>query len=189
MPLLLEKSFPALAREHIRKLAVKSAGEGLELYENYRALYSNRYQPPLMSFCLAHLGDSVAKYCEPGQKSLVARFCLETFAEAAPAFKYIPALAAMLCESLSEDGVKMPPNVEQYFGGRAWASFTRQARLDCCERWTFTQPVSMLIERLDPEIADSFEAEWKVFIETHGGNGPEGSSTTRMMDVSRLINP
>jgi hypothetical protein len=103
----------------------------------------------------------------------VVRECLETLSEALPGFPCVGPLQAMFCESVLSCGYDLPMDVDQIMGGRSWKSFSREEKLDCCERLTYAQPVDMLAERLDPSIPSNFEDEWKAFIENHGGDADD----------------
>jgi len=67
-------------------------------------------------------------------------------------------------------------------GGRSWQSFSREDKLDCCERLTYAQPVDVLVERLDPNISRVFEEQWNETIENHGGT--DSDDDTFLADVS-----
>lgn len=94
-------------------------------------------------------------------------FCLETLSEAFPAFGYISTLQAMFCELVLANGLSLPPKdtLLELMGGRSWYSFSREDKLNCCERLTYVQPVDLLRERLDSNVANDFEREWANFIE------------------------
>jgi hypothetical protein len=107
----------------------------------------------------------------------VIKFCLETLSEALPGFPFVGPLQAMFCESVLSYGHAIPSNAETLMGGRRWQSFTREEKLDCCERLSYAQPTDFLVERLDPKIGVRFEAEWKSFIESHGTDNATMAST------------
>jgi len=58
-------------------------------------------------------------------------------------------------------------------GGRSWQSYSREDKLECCERLTYAQPVDLLVERLDPDFATTFEKEWTKSINRHGSEPEE----------------
>lgn len=202
-PLLEEPNFSTLAREHIRRLVLQNAREGLQLFDTYRQQFGSRFMTPLQAFSLVHLGDTVLKLGTRQDSIQVINFVLETLDEARPGFPFVMPLAAMFCESVIMRNHPLPTGYDAFLGGRSWGSFTREEKLNCCDRLTYTQPIQMLVERLDPEIAESFEEEWKLLIETHGGTGPPGEKTQgdrsvsqprsnspdKAMDMSRFMNP
>jgi hypothetical protein len=120
------------------------------------------------------------------------QFCLDSLREALPGFAYLGPLAAMFCESATANGHALPTEVNRYLGGRSWQSFSREEKLDCCDRLTYVQPIQMLVERLDPGIGSAFEDDWKSFVEAHGGDGPSSSGAMSMdgaMHIHTLMNP
>lgn len=202
--------FTSPSRGHLLDITVQSAKDGLELYQRYRTLYSNRQQPPLLSFCLVHLADTLVRHTDHNVEKVVIQFCLETLSEANPGFPYIGVLQAMFCESIMGRGLSLPPQTTlvELMGGRSRHSFSREDKLDCCERLTYSQPVDLLVERLDPNLADDFERGWKNLNEAHGGfSRPLGSASSlaagasseqqkadeasgnATMRIQRLVNP
>jgi hypothetical protein len=172
-PLLECPNFTLLAQQHIRAITKQSALDGLTAYRSYRNLFTNRYQPPFQAFSLVHLCDVLLRYGNKAESEEVIRLCLETLTEALPGFSCIGPLQAMFCESVLSTGYTLPPDVEKMMGGRRWQSFSREDKLDCCERLTYAQPVDLLAERLDSEISSNFEDEWKAFIENRGNEDAE----------------
>lgn len=158
--------------DHIRSICVSSARQGLELCQRYRYLFSNRYQPPMQAFCLLHLSDLILRQSKQGVEATIL-FCFEMLSESLPGFPMIGPMQAMFCESVLSCGYKLPVNVEKLMGGRTWQSYSREDKLECCERLTYAQPVDMLAERLDPNISEVFEDEWHEHIENHGGSKDE----------------
>ncbi|TLD36309.1 hypothetical protein E2P81_ATG03198 [Venturia nashicola] len=169
VPLLECKEFSAAAMDHIRGVCVSCARQGLELCQRYRCLFSNRYQPPMQAFCLLHLSDLILRQSKQGVEATIL-FCFEMLSESLPGFPMVGPLQAMFCESVLACGYKLPVNVEKLMGGRTWQSYSREDKLECCERLTYAQPVDILVERLDSDMAKVFEDEWHEHIENHGGN-------------------
>lgn len=172
VPLLECKDFSSAAVDHIRGVCVSAAHQGIELCQRYRYLFSNRYQPPMQAFCLLHLSDLLLRQSKTGVESTIL-FCLEMLSESLPGFPMVGPLQAMFCESVLSCGYKLPVNVEKLMGGRTWQSYSREDKLECCERLTYAQPVDLLVERLDDKISKVFEGEWHEHIENHGGNAVE----------------
>jgi hypothetical protein len=168
------------SRDAIRDLTIQNAKDGLDLYYRYRALYTNRYQPPLLAFCLVHLADTIVRYSDPQQDGVV-KFCLETLSEASGGFQYILPLQAMFCETVRERGLPLPPPSQllKFMNGRSRFSLSREEKLDCCERLTYAQPVDLLRERLDPKLAEEFELEWRRLSHDSGVNASRPSGIAR----------
>jgi hypothetical protein len=179
-PLIDFQGFPPLARDHVRVVITQSASEGLKIYQRYREVFTNRYQPPFQSFSLVHLCDIMLRHGPKSDVDWVIRFCLETLGEGLPGFPCAGPLQAMFCESVLGCGHQLPNDVGKLMGGKSWQSFSREDKLDCCERLTYAQPCDMLVEKLDPKINSNFEEEWIAFIEHHGSE--EGGTVKARMD-------
>ena len=166
-PLLEDVKLSDVARDRIQNITIQSAKDGLDLYEKYRSLYSNRQQPHFLAFCLVHLADVMVRHGEKDFGNGIINFCLETLAEAAPGFAFVETLQVMFCERVLGCGLALPPPavLSEVMGMRSWNSFSREDKLDCCERLTYAQPVDLLTERLDPNLASDFEEEWRAFNE------------------------
>jgi hypothetical protein len=126
----------------------------------------------MQAFCLLHLSDLILRQGKLEVDATIL-FCLEMLSESLPGFPMVGPLQAMFCESVISCGYKLPANVEQLMGGRTWQSYSREDKLECCERLTYAQPVDLLVERLDPHIARVFEEEWNEIIENHGASDPD----------------
>ena len=177
-----------MARDRIHNITVQSAKDGLNLYKRYRSLYSNRHQPHFLAFCLVHLADAMVRYGEKDFDNGVINFCLETLAEAASGFEFVGILQVMFCETVLDYGFALPPQaiLSELMGGRYWNSFSREDKLDCCERLTYAQPVDLLTERLDPNLASDFEEEWKAFNEAKREQ-VVGSASASRLDVGENV--
>jgi len=111
----------------------------------------------------------------------------------------------MFCQAAQECGYALPNNIEELMGGRT--RYGPEEMLDTCERVTYTQPVDMLLDRLDQSTTEDFDDAWKAFIESHeqadeerltvasegrGSEGPpslQGSPGTRALRIQALVNP
>lgn len=172
----------------------------------YRKSYSNRYQTPLQGFCLVHLCDTLirCRQSDSDTQDIIA-FCLEMLHEALPGFAFVGPLQAMFCQTVLEQRLLLPKDVNKLMGNRT--QYGPEEFLDVCERVTYSQPVDLLIARLDDTIADRWEREWQDFIEAHGcsGEGEMAMSSTaegtpqprserdspsnRSMQINSLVNP
>lgn len=132
----------------------------------------------------------MVRYSEQHPDESLAIFCLETLSEANGGFAYIGALQAMFCETVVDSGMALPPRerVLEMMGGRNRHSFSREEKLDCCERLTYAQPVDLLVERLDPHLADEFDQEWRSF-SRHSFGGASDPSTSASSDQTATENP
>jgi hypothetical protein len=129
----------------------------------------------------------VVRYGEKDSGNCV-NFCLETLAEAAPGFAFVGTLQAMFCERVLACGLTLPPTavLSEVMSKRGWNSFSREDKLDCCERLTYAQPVDLLTERLDPNLASDFEEEWKAFNEAKREQVVDSASASRL-DVGENV--
>jgi hypothetical protein len=126
----------------------------------------------MQAFCLLHLSDLILRQSKTDVEPTIL-FCLEMLSESLPGFPMVGPMQAMFCESVLSCRYKLPANVEKLMGGRTWQSYSREDKLECCDRLTYAQPVDLLVETLDPAIARVFEDEWNENIENHGGSDPD----------------
>jgi len=108
-----------------------------------------------------HLSEVLLRHNDKAFDDVVVGFCLEVLSEANQSFAFTGPLQAMFCESVLGHGRSLPPpdTLHDVMGGRDWQSYSREDKLDCCERLTYTQPVNLLLEQLDPHLAHELEAE------------------------------
>lgn len=143
-------------------MALQSARLGLQILERYQRVFTNRYQTPLQAFCLVHLCDTLIRQRVNAQEAV--EFCLEMLHEALAGFPFIGPLQAMFCQEAKEYGLALPENLEELMNGRV--TYSTEDMLDTCERITYVQPVDMLVERIDPSMAEEFGKAWQRFIES-----------------------
>ncbi|KAK5015676.1 hypothetical protein LTR60_002761 [Cryomyces antarcticus] len=205
-PLLVYRNFSHPTRVHLQKLVLRNAREGIGLLQKYNRLFSNRYQPPLQAFCLVHLCEALLRSRPANAECYEAiTFCLEMLREALPGFLFLGPMQAMFCQTVVDNGFLLPKNVHELMGGRT--HYGPEDLLDACERTTFTQPIDMLLDRLDPTIENNFEDEWKQFIEQYGASTSDNDTATqrsrsssgstnlgsprsaRSMHINALVNP
>ncbi|TKA77910.1 hypothetical protein B0A49_04301 [Cryomyces minteri] len=203
-PLLDYRDFTRSTHEHIKSIVVQNARDGINLLERYRCLFSNRRQPPLQAFCLVHLSESFIRTCADNSEcQQLILFCLEMLRDVLPGFLFVGPIQAMFCQTVLDFGCLLPKNVSELMGGRT--HYAPEEMLDACGTTTCTQPVDVLLDLLDPSIAQNFEVEWKKFIEgcdaliVDEGGAPNKSSSeelsrgesppsNRSMQINALIN-
>jgi len=101
----------------------------------------------------------------------------------------------MFVQMAREQGVAMPENMNELMGGRT--HYGPEELLDACERVTYLQPIEILLQRIDPGIAATFEHEWQDFIEAHGGDNEDlpgvalslQQASGRSMQIGSFVNP
>ncbi|KAL1626300.1 hypothetical protein SLS56_006967 [Neofusicoccum ribis] len=212
-PVLEVVQLPETTRAHLYKITIQSALDGLQLLERYRSLYTNKYQNPLLAFCVVHICDLLV--LAGGAKDVqqrAAQFALEATHESLAGFAYVGPLQYMFAKSIADEGVSLPEDVEELMGGRT--RYGPEEMLDACERVTYTQPYKMLRDRMDRSLGVDFEREWKLFMETQGagrsqwGGGTSlreaglvarrsdsnsssasGGSSARSMQIHSVVNP
>jgi len=200
---LLYHGFPQATLDHIKRITVQTAMNGLKVLEAYERLFSNRYQVALQLFCLVHICDTLVRLgpAEINKPELV-RFCLRGLHEALPYFSFVGPLQYMFLQAAGEQGVVIAKDIPELMGGRT--QYGPEELLDACERVTYSQPIEILLQRFDPSIAADFEHEWHEFIEAHGGSDDMGEGDNqdlhgmalslqqaggRSMEIGSFVNP
>lgn len=208
-PLLNYHQFSRTTLEHVRSITIQAAQDGVKVLRAHRQLFSGRYQTPLQAFCTIHLCDTVIRCRQSDTDAQEAvEFCLQTLHDALPGFVFVGPLQAMFCQTVLDQHLLLPKEVNKLMGGRT--QYGPEELLDACERVTYMQPVELLLERLDPLIADSFEREWQNFIEEHGAaidehviertreetdekfrqrQSVQDSPSNRSMQIDSIVNP
>jgi hypothetical protein len=165
-------------------------------------MYTNRYQSPFQAFCLIHLSDTLLREAKPKGPEVI-QFGLEALREALPGFLFVGPLQAMFCQAAQECGYSLPHNVDELMGGRM--QYGPEEFLDTCERMSYTQPVDLLLDRLDPSVTENFDEAWTAFIDgreagerpssaasgrgSEGQPSPQGSPGNRALQIQELVNP
>lgn len=206
-PLLESRELSNQAKAEVSKLIVRNARDGIKAYERFSRLFSNRYQTPLQAFYLVHLADVILRQDRQNADQVIY-FTLHQLGEAQPGFPVVGPLQAMFCETVLACRLQLPKDIETLMGGRSWQSYSREDKLGCSERLTYTQPVDRLAEMIDESVPKTFEKEWDGFIKTrrerlHIDGAMEGHlsddstsptsgrrpSDVRVMDINSIINP
>ncbi|EKG10126.1 hypothetical protein MPH_12726 [Macrophomina phaseolina MS6] len=214
-PILEIESLPEATRAHLSDLTVQSSLDGLQLLERYRSLYTNRYQNPLLAFCVVHICETLVRVgaSTRNEQQRAVRFAFEATHEALAGFAYVGPLQYMFLQTARGEGSGVPDDIEQLMSGRE--VYGPEEMLDACERVAFTQPHKMLPDQVARNLGMDFERDWKQFIETHGagaGSQPggrvarqgttvetgrsdsnsssaSGGSSARSMHINSVVNP
>ncbi|KAK8167714.1 hypothetical protein BKA80DRAFT_340732 [Phyllosticta citrichinensis] len=157
---------PMATRDHIKSIAEQSAVEGIKLLEQYRHLYTVRYQSPLLAFCVVHICVAVlqGRKSTPEDSYLTIRFGLEAMEEALPGFEYAGPLGLLFCRAVVELDLTAPDALKTLMSNLP--EYGPEELLDACERVTCTQPRSTLVGRIDKSFGDEFVQLWR---QTVGG--------------------
>lgn len=214
-PILEIGVLPETTRAHLSDITIQSALDGLQLLERYRSLYTNRYQNPLLAFCVVHICEMLVRAgaVVKREQQRAVRLAFEATHEALPGFAYAGPLQYMFLQTTQEEGVDLPDDVERLMCGRT--RYGPEEMLDACERVAFTQPYKILRDQVDRNLGVDFEREWKAFIEKHGAgarnqwggrvmpqgarlevgrsdsnsSSASGGSSARSMQINSVVNP
>lgn len=214
-PILEIGVLPETTRAHLSDVTIQSALDGLQLLERYRSLYTNRYQNPLLAFCVVHICETLVRAgaVVKREQQRAVRLAFEATHEALTGFAYVGPLQYMFLQTTQEEGVDLPDDVEQLMCERT--RYGPEEMLDACERVAFTQPYKILRDQVDRNLGVDFEREWKAFIEKHGAgarnqwggrvmpqgarlevgrsdsnsSSASGGSSARSMQINSVVNP
>lgn len=161
---------------------------GLEILEHSRRLYTTRYQTPLLSFCILHLGDILLRYSphEP-PASDTAVFCLEMLSKTSAGFAVCGPLSAIFRRTAHELSVELPLDLDDRIGTPT--SYTVDEILDACTRLTYRQPTEQTIRHMDQSLAIEWVAEWEKQVEEPKRKRlRRESSSGRYLQIGSLLN-
>ena len=138
-------------------ISLQSATEGLHLLEQYRMVYTCRYQSQLQILCLVHLCDFLVRFGSPKQAQDASTFCLHSLKESRTGFAVCGPLQELFRRTLVECGVPMPPDLTDLMS--PVTDFCLDDIMDACTRLSYMQPVDMVRRRLQPSVAHDWEKE------------------------------
>ncbi|KAK8255880.1 hypothetical protein IWZ00DRAFT_142343 [Phyllosticta capitalensis] len=197
-PLLEVDELSPTMREYLKSIMEQSAVEGIKLLEQYRHLYTLRYQAPLLAFCVVHICVAVPQ----GRKStaqdayLTIRFGLEAMEEALPGFAYAGPLEFLFCKAITELNLTAPDALKTLMSNLP--EYGPEELLDTCERITCVQPRNTLVGRMERGFGDDFTQQWRQVVggldnknrrqqsSTWAGNP---GSSARLMQIRSVVNP
>ena len=169
-------------------MTVYHARCGLEVLEHSRRLYSTRYQTPLLSFCVLHLGDTLLRYSpdEPPAPS-VAVFCLEMLSKTSAGFAVCGPLSSLFRRTSNELGVELPADIDERIGKSV--EYSLDDILDACTRLSYRQPTEQALRHMDSSIAADWATEWeKQIVEPKLKHSRRESSSGRYLQIGSLLN-
>jgi len=188
MPLLSCHYFSAPDEDELRRMTVYHARCGLELLEHSRRLYTTRYQTPLLSFCILHLGDALLRYSpnEP-PASDVAVFCMEMLSKTSAGFAVCGPISALFRQTAVELNVELPPAADGEIGEPI--EYSMDEILDACTRLTYRQPTEQINRLMDSSIAKNWVAEWEEqVVQPNQKRSRRESSSGRYLQIGSLLN-
>ena len=185
-PLLLCGHFSGSNFDELSRLVIRHARSGLIVLDHSFELYSSRYQMPLMTFCVVHLGDVLIHYSprEPPAPEVV-RFCLENLQGQASGFHISGPVQELFRRTAVERGIQLPSNIDQMTG--PLGNYSIDDILDACTRLDYKQPIDQSIRHLDENIAKDWSSNWKTVVE--GPNRPVPPPSTRRPSTSERYLP
>ena len=184
-PLVYCNYFSPADENELRRMLVYHARCGLEILELLRRLYSTRYQTPLLSFCILHLGDTLLRYSPtepPGTD--VAVFCLEMLARTSAGFVVCGPLSALFRQTTEELDIELPPDLDERIGPPM--TYTVDDILDACTRLTYRQPTEQTVRHMDRSLADDWAVEWESQVVEPRLR--KDSGTGRFLQIGSLLN-
>ena len=160
---------------------------GLEILEHSRRLYTPRYQTPLLSFCVLHLGDALIRRSpQSPPASEVVVFCLEMLAKTSVGFAIRGPLSSLLRETANECGIPLPNDLDDRVGEPV--DYSIDNILDACTRLTYTQPTEQILRHLDSAIAIDWAAEWQKQVVENPSGRHRLSASGHHMAIESLLN-
>ncbi|KAL9125801.1 MAG: hypothetical protein Q9175_008017, partial [Cornicularia normoerica] len=142
------------------RIVMFHARSSVELLAHARRLYSARFSMPLLSFCLVHVCDSLVRFSphEPPASDTV-EFCLEVLQQTSAGFALCGPLQSLFCQTAEECGVQFSDEMRTVIG--SFDHYVMDDILDACTRLSYTQPLDLILLRIDPETANEWPGEWQ----------------------------
>ena len=187
MPLLYSNLFSDPDANELRRMIIYHARLGLEALEHSRRLYSTRYQMPLLSFCILHLGDIVVRQLPDDlPASEVVVFCLEMLARTKAGFAVCGPLSFLFRKTAAEHEIPTPPNISNKVSLQD--AYDMDDILDACTRLAYAMPLDQTFRHIDRDIASEWAGEWDRQIVQAGKRVHRSSTSERYMQISALLN-
>ena len=187
MPLLYSNLFSEADANEFRRMIVYHARLGLEALEHSRRLYSTRYQMPLLSFCILHLGDIVVRQLpEDLPASEVVVFCLEMLARTKAGFAVCGPLSFLFRQSAARHEIPIPPDVGPKVSYQD--AYDMDDILDACTRLAYSMPLDQALRHIDRSITSEWAGEWDRQVVKPGKRVDRSSTSERYMQIGALLN-
>lgn len=187
MPLLYSNLFSDADANELRRMIVYHARLGLEALEHSRRLYTTRYQMPLLSFCILHLGDMVLRQLpEDLPASEVVVFCLEMLARTKAGFAVCGPLSYLFRKTAAQHEIPMPSDIDAKIGLQD--AYDMDDILDACTRLGYSMPLDQTFRHIDRSIGSEWAGEWDRQVVRAGKRAQRSSTSERYMSISALLN-
>ena len=187
VPLLKCNYFRPPDQDELRRMMTYHARCGLDILEHSRRLYTTRYQTPLLSFCILHLGDTLIRHSPQNPPaSEVAVFCLEMLAKTSAGFAICGPLSALFRQTATECGVPLPDDLDDRVGSSV--EYSLDNILDACTRLTYIQPTEQILHHVDSSIAIDWAQEWQQQVVESPARRRRLSAGGHYMAIGSLLN-
>lgn len=182
--------FATADQESLRALVVSHAQSGIDILEHCRRLYSSRYFPPLVTMCTLHISDAVIRHSSQPQDSKFARdtisFCFESLQENGAGFRICGPLQELFRRTVVGSSLSLPENLEDLM--EPPQNFGVDEILGACTRLEYTQPLSQVLNHIDPLIGSDWLHYWQSLIMTPEGQFMRPTTTERYLQIPSLLN-
>lgn len=192
MPLVYCEHFSKADTDELRHMVLYHARAGLERLEHLRRLYTTRYQMPLLSFCVLHLGDVLVRESNPDVHGTeVVTFCLEMLAKTQAGFAICGPLSSLFRRTAELQGISLSPDIDDKIGRPT--QYTVDDILDACTRLAYTMPLDQTFRHIDRAIATEWGREWErqvvatQIVET-SKRSHRPSNSEQYMQIGALLN-
>lgn len=189
-PLLHSPYFATADQESLRALVIFHAQSGMEMLEHCRRLYSSRYLSPLVTMCTLHISDAVIRHSLQPQNSKFARdtilFCFESLQEAGAGFRICGPLQELFRRTVVGSSLSLPDNLEDLM--EPPQNFGVDEILGACTRLEYTQPLSQVLNHIDPSIGSDWQHYWQSLIMAPEGQFTKPTTTERYLQIPSLLN-
>ena len=194
MPLVNCGHFAPADTEELRRMVVFHAREGLEILGHSRRLYTTRYQVPLLSFCVLHLGDILIRESPNDPPATeVMTFCLEMLARTRAGFAICGPLSSLFRKTAEHHNIQLPSDINDRVGGPI--DYSVDDILDACTRLAYSMPLDQTYRHIDRAIAHEWAGEWERQVvatqATKTGKEtrrPSGGGSDQYMQIGALLN-
>ncbi|KZF25457.1 hypothetical protein L228DRAFT_236552 [Xylona heveae TC161] len=185
-PLSTCEKFILQFREQLQRFLLDHARAGLDLAASYASQYSSRYQLPVHSFCLLNFSEIILRYDpESAVTSDLIGFCLEAFDQAGAGFKICRPLLHMFLKTVRGCGLGIPGEHARF--NVPSRECDDEELLKACGRLTTNQPVTEIMERIEPTMAQDLAEEWQKLTHEHS-SGRRNSTSESMLKINALLN-
>ena len=162
----------------------------MDILEHCRRLYTSRYLSPLVTMCTLHISDAVIRHSPHPQNSMFTRdtisFCFESLQETGAGFRICGPLQELFRRTVVGSSLSLPSNLEDLM--EPPQNFGVDEILGACTRLEYTQPLSQVLNHIDPSIGSDWLHYWQSLIIAPGGQSVKAPTTERYLQIPSLLN-